>query len=145
MGIESRVEFDRAALERALSGRQGAAGRILAGMAGTVTQAARRRGAAAITSRTGAYLAGFRSTVREGASGPELVVSNDVKHAIFIESGTRPHRIDGNPFLAFTVGGQSVVVRSVQHPGTKAQHVLRDTLDNDLTAAFEQAASSVTL
>jgi hypothetical protein len=39
-------------------------------------------------------------------------------YASHVESGTKPHVIHGNPVLRFQVGGQTVVTRKVDHPGT---------------------------
>jgi hypothetical protein len=42
-------------------------------------------------------------------------------YASFVESGTRPHEIHGNPFLTFKArDGTWVTTRMVRHPGTKA-------------------------
>ncbi len=49
----------------------------------------------------------------------------DLDRFIFLEDGTRPHKIQGNPLLAFTIGGRKVVVRSVNHPGTPAYEPFR--------------------
>lgn len=41
-------------------------------------------------------------------------------YASFVDAGTRPHRIEGNPFLTFKArDGSWVTVRAVNHPGTK--------------------------
>jgi hypothetical protein len=41
-------------------------------------------------------------------------------YASFVDGGTKPHEIHGNPFLTFkTAGGQWVTTRMVHHPGTK--------------------------
>jgi hypothetical protein len=68
------------------------------------------------------------TTTTEGT----LEVTSDVPQAKFVLYGTRPHQIVGRPLLAFNwnsgtsgwlaaTGGENVnvVVRSVQHPGTK--------------------------
>lgn len=40
------------------------------------------------------------------------------EHASYLDEGTGPHTIEGNPLLAFHWGGQQVIVHSVQHPGS---------------------------
>ncbi len=40
-------------------------------------------------------------------------------YASFVDGGTRPHEIHGDPLLTFKIGGRWVSVRGVQHPGTK--------------------------
>jgi hypothetical protein len=42
------------------------------------------------------------------------------EYASYVDGGTQPHEIHGNPLLTFkTAGGQWVSVRGVHHPGTK--------------------------
>lgn len=42
-----------------------------------------------------------------------------VDHASYLDDGTGPHQITGNPLLAFPWHGMQVIVRSVQHPGSQ--------------------------
>lgn len=83
---------------------------------------------------TGQLEAGYTSQVVPVGGGPiiaKIRTINPVKHAIFIEAGTRPHRIptSGETILAFTVRGQRIVMFGhVQHPGTKPYNVIRDAL-----------------
>jgi hypothetical protein len=39
-------------------------------------------------------------------------------YAHYINAGTKPHIIRGNPFLTFVWNGEKMSFRSVQHPGT---------------------------
>jgi hypothetical protein len=46
-------------------------------------------------------------------------IHSPADYSSFVDSGTEPHRIDGNPLLAFTAAdGTRVIVRYVNHPGT---------------------------
>jgi hypothetical protein len=51
------------------------------------------------------------------------VVAGDrkVDYASYVEEGTPPHLIPGNPFLTFEWKGETVHFRYVNHPGTKPQ------------------------
>lgn len=40
------------------------------------------------------------------------------EHASYLDEGTGPHEIVGNPLLSFMWNGQRVIVHSVQHPGS---------------------------
>ncbi len=53
-------------------------------------------------------------------------VTSNAPHTLFVIKGTRPHKITGNPLLAFfwPKMGSNVVFRSVHHPGTKANNFL---------------------
>ncbi len=52
--------------------------------------------------------------------GAEGVLSAETPYASFVDGGTRPHVIEGRPYLAFPGnGGETVMVRRVNHPGTQ--------------------------
>lgn len=63
-------------------------------------------------------------------------VGSDVEYAAAVNDGTRPHKITAKnaKALKFKVGGQTVIVKSVQHPGTRA----RPFLDRALTEVAAQ-------
>ena len=49
------------------------------------------------------------------------------KYFKYVDEGTRPHIITGNPFLAFQINGATIITRSVKHPGTKPQNITKKT------------------
>lgn len=55
--------------------------------------------------------------------------------ARFLEGGTRPHVIHGNPVLRFTVNGQVLYRRWVRHPGTAP----RPFMEEAARVAFQTA------
>lgn len=57
-------------------------------------------------------------------------VISTAAHTLFVIKGTRPHKIEGNPYLAFfwPKAGSFVVFRSAQHPGTRANNFLSRAL-----------------
>lgn len=56
--------------------------------------------------------------------------------SIFLENGTRAHQIVARGrALKFFVNGQAIYRRSVQHPGTKATHFMRDARNHAQVAA----------
>ena len=55
-------------------------------------------------------------------SGAVATLTFTEDYASYLEEGTGPHTIVGNPLLAFEWGGQTVIVRSVEHPGS-TKHV----------------------
>lgn len=57
---------------------------------------------------------------------PQFVVGSDVDYAEYVHDGTRPHVIRPRTAraLRFTVGGQVVYARVVNHPGTRAKPFL---------------------
>lgn len=53
---------------------------------------------------------------RGGALGE---LHSDVKYASYLDAGTEPHVIEGNPYLHFVWKGVPMTLRRVHHPGTK--------------------------
>lgn len=97
---------------------------------------AARKADGRVKRRTGDYVATFETTVTAKPGSlttlATLRLFNTKHYAIFIEEGTRAHIIRATKphgLLVFDVGGATVFTRKpVRHPGTKAQHVIRDTL-----------------
>lgn len=51
-----------------------------------------------------------------------IIIRNVSPHAYvlnFLEEGTVPHTIRGNPLLVFQVGGKTIFTHTVSHPGTR--------------------------
>lgn len=70
------------------------------------------------TGRLTGSIRGYVEVSAPGGATGLIVALTD--YASFVDAGTRPHVIEGNPFLTFKGrDGQWVTVRSVQHPGTK--------------------------
>ena len=55
--------------------------------------------------------------------------------AHFLEYGTRPHIIRGNPILRFTVGGQTMYRRWVRHPGVRERPFMHEARERAVIAA----------
>lgn len=79
--------------------------------------------------KTGALRAGIgveqsRQVSGRYQSGYDVV--SKAPHSVFVIKGTRAHKIlpTQGKMLRFTVGGQVVFARSVNHPGTKANDFL---------------------
>lgn len=58
-------------------------------------------------------------------------IESQREYSSYVDEGTRPHPIAGNPYLAFEWGGVQVVVRSVDHPGTDATNFWSDTVTEE--------------
>lgn len=76
------------------------------------------------------------TTEQEGWN--RVVVGTNVEYAEAVEFGTPPHVIEPKEkkALAFTVGGKRVVVKRVNHPGTKARPFLRRAFRKHFPATF---------
>lgn len=63
----------------------------------------------------------------------------------FVANGTRPHRIEGNPFLSFVWKGVRVSFRYVNHPGTAPRPYMQHAYgvgERTLNAAGNQFADA---
>lgn len=125
------LKLDQRQLDRVLRAPSGMTGRHLARVGGYVTKAGRELANQRLTSRSGEYANSFRTTTTREVGGLRTTVRNSAPHATFIENGTRSHVILPRraTVLVFTGrGGGLVFARRVNHPGTTAQHILRDAL-----------------
>ena len=76
--------------------------------------------------RTGKLKASIISEVW-GLSGE---VSTNSGYGLFVDVDTKPHVIEGNPFLRFEIGNKVIFARRVFHPGTKGQNLRGRALKN---------------
>ena len=67
-----------------------------------------------------------RSITTEG-SGLDYEISTNLEYSEYIEDGTSPHIINGNPYLYWE--GASHPVRKVNHPGNKAYLYMETACD----------------
>lgn len=111
------------AVRRMLHGRGGTVNNTLGGFASIATRSVREVARERITSRTGQYIEGIQSRVDPA---DVLTITASAPHSSYIESGTRPHVIRGNPVLVFDWKGQTRFFTFVNHPGTRPYNVLRD-------------------
>lgn len=60
-----------------------------------------------------------------------VIVGPSAKYAPYVEFGTKPHEIRAKNAgaLAFKVGGNTVIVKKVNHPGTKARPFVRPAFE----------------
>jgi hypothetical protein len=81
------------------------------------------------TGKTGDLRRGIRTTQSRDVQGRYSTgydVTSNAAYSLYVIKGTRPHKITGNPLLAFFWPklGANVVFRSVNHPGTKGNNFL---------------------
>lgn len=73
-------------------------------------------------------------------------ITYDAPQAAFTDEGTAPHVIEGNPLLAFNVGGLTIIVPRVDHPGYAGDQWFSDTVtDDNWQAKLSDAAASVSV
>ena len=73
--------------------------------------------------------------------GPDAV---QAPYGVYVEFGTKPHKITAKngKALAFKMNGQNVVVRSVNHPGTRAQPFVQPAFDAWVESLGEMVAEA---
>lgn len=100
--------------------------------------------AAAAPIDTGALSQSGEVQTTPTGDGAVSVIRFTEEYAGYLDEGTGPHTITGNPLLAFEWGGQTVIVHSVQHPGsTKHKGWFTDRAgDEGLWALAVQASLS---
>jgi len=134
------IDFYPTELDRVLKAPGGPVGRYVNLLSREIAAEAQVLALARLSRRTGRYARGFSVKVERGAAGEgfKFLISNSVvgrnprrltSYAAVIEKGSKPHVIrprkpDG--FLVFTINGKKIVTKQVKHPGTSAQHILRD-------------------
>ena len=83
-----------------------------------------------------------KTTVRDRSGTLEAVVDTD--YAAYVSGGTRPHKITARNVqaLSFVWRGRRVTVRSVNHPGTRANPWFTDSVRR-LPATFQRVWSTL--
>lgn len=89
---------------------------------------------------TGALGESFQATVGSAGTVITGTIVNTQQYASMVDEGTAPHEIQGNPLLAFDVGGVTVIVHSVQHPGTDPDGFWTDNMTDEQWAFLLQEA-----
>lgn len=79
--------------------------------------------------------------------GDRVIIGADptkAPYAIYVELGTKPHVIEAKngKALAFQMGGQQVVVRKVNHPGTKANPFMEEAFQAWVDSLGSMAAEA---
>lgn len=75
-----------------------------------------------------------RASIRSGVFGDRGFVSASGAMR-FLEEGTVPHVIVGNPILRFVVDGQVLYRRWVRHPGSRPRPVMGEARERGIQAA----------
>lgn len=73
----------------------------------------------------------------------ESITGTHTGYGLFVDQPTAPHVIRPNisKFLRFTIGGQVIYAREVQHPGTKGKFFIQRTLDIVMPQLLDVAKS----
>ncbi|MEM0010793.1 MAG: HK97 gp10 family phage protein [Candidatus Bathyarchaeia archaeon] len=77
----------------------------------------------------------LRASITKRVGDKEAEVGPTVPYAVYVEFGARPHEIQPvhARALRFEAAGRVVFAMRVQHPGTRPQPFIRETVDQVLT------------
>ena len=82
------------------------------------------------TDRSGHARQSLKGKASGSGSSTIINISYGVNYGTILEEGSKPHVINGNPFLYWK--GAEHPVRSVNHPGTKGFKTLHNTVTSNL-------------
>ena len=87
------------------------------------------KGSAKWQDRTAHARQGITGDSTGGGNNFNINLSHGVDYGEILEEGSKPHVIEGNPYLYWK--GASHPVKRVNHPGTKGFHTLENTLQEN--------------
>jgi hypothetical protein len=95
--------------------------------------------------RTGNLRNSIFERVKDSTTAVSAVTGTGLSYAKALEDGAAPHVIlpVRAKMLSFIVGGRRVFAKSVNHPGNRAYHYLRDTLTETAPANIEKIRASM--
>ncbi|KKL54083.1 hypothetical protein LCGC14_2268950 [marine sediment metagenome] len=84
----------------------------------------------------------LKNSINVGPTERGLLISM-VEYGKFVEFGSNPRTIrpTRKKALKFTAGGETVIVRSVRHPGIRPTYFVRNTILNKLPGIIQRELS----
>ena len=123
----SGLNFDTGAIEKAIS-------RELENTAHKVERQAKEL----VPIDTGA----LRSSISTSGGGLKYDITASTSYARYIEDGTSPHVITGNPYLTWD-GQENGPVKSVNHPGNRAYKYMETACDAQTEGLDNRVAEAI--
>ena len=84
----------------------------------------------------------LRSSINTDGSGLDYEITASRPYAEYIEDGTKPHIIEGNPYLIWD-GQINGPVRSVNHPGNRAYKYMETACDAQTEGLDDRVAEAI--
>jgi len=81
-------------------------------------------GKSGLAIRTGKLIKSLHTNIYKVEKGAEIKIGYEKEYASYLEHGTAPYTIHGNPILHWTAGGVDFFATKVQHPGVRAYKFL---------------------
>ena len=84
----------------------------------------------------------LRSSIGTDGGGLDYSITANTDYAVYIEDGTRPHVITGNPYLVWD-GQMYGPVKSVNHPGNRAYKYMETACDTQTEGIDDRIAEAI--
>lgn len=84
----------------------------------------------------------LRSSISTSGGGLDYSITANTPYAKYIEDGTRPHVITGNPYLVWD-GQINGPVKSVNHPGNRAYKYMETACDTQTAGLDDRVAEAI--
>ena len=84
----------------------------------------------------------LRSSISTSGGGLDYSITASTPYAKYIEDGTRPHVITGNPYLRWD-GQINGPVKSVNHPGNRAYKYMETACDTQTQGLDDRVAAAI--
>ena len=84
----------------------------------------------------------LRSSISTSGGGLDYSITASTPYAKYIEDGTRPHVITGNPYLIWD-GQINGPVKSVNHPGNRAYKYMETACDTQTQGLDDRIAEAI--
>lgn len=84
----------------------------------------------------------LRSSISTSGGGLDYSITASTPYAKYIEDGTRPHVITGNPYLIWD-GQINGPVKSVNHPGNRAYKYMETACDTQTEGIDDRIAEAI--
>ena len=129
-----KIEVDTSGLNLAIDAIKKAAGNELEDTAHKVERQAKEL----VPIDTGA----LRSSISTSCGGLDYSITASTPYAKYIEDGTSPHVITGNPYLVWD-GQINGPVKSVNHPGNRAYKYMETACDTQTQGLDDRIAEAI--
>lgn len=84
----------------------------------------------------------LRSSIATSGGGLDYEITASTPYAVYIEDGTSPHVITGNPYLIWD-GQINGPVKSVNHPGNRAYKYMETACDTQTEGLENRVAEAI--
>ena len=129
-----KVEIDTSGLNLAI----GAINKAISKELDDTAHKVERRAKELVPIDTGA----LRSSISTSGGGLDYSITASTDYAKYIEDGTRPHVITGNPYLVWD-GQIDGPVKSVNHPGNRAYKYMETACDTQTQGLDDRIAEAI--